>query len=1114
MQRNLGLLGEIEFRDHERQIAPLVRPNQRRLLAILGCNYREPVSSEWLADVLDLSPGGLRTRIRRVRQIIGDDGIVTQGSGYRLGDVTIDAETFTMTRQAGIEARGSEQIQTLEAALALWRGPALSEFGHEAWAAGEAARLNELRSAAADDLVAAYLAFGQRADAIALAESEVTRHPFRDRSRRLLMQSLASAGRDTEALRAYNDYRTFLIEETGTEPPTVTRELEQQIAMGAFEMPDNAPERPTGDAANRDAGSPSIATIVATFVDTESLAAAHVTGLRDTEPEILSGARVLEASDSGVVVAFEDPIRAMTFAEQLQTNPELPLSISIHAGLVHGDSVADSSTTDALNRLLHAANPGQTLLSSAAATLAGRSHGFSLRGRGIHRMHDGEKMEVVELVIGTGSDGGGRLRTTTDSPTNISAMRPPLIGRSADLETLAAHLATHRLVSVIGPAGVGKSAVALEAAFRRLALQRDGVFVAELAPIDDPTRLPGTIAKALELRSKSVADGPALAEALRDRHVLIVLDNAEHLIDAVADIADAILAVEGPSLLVTSREWLDVAGEKTLPLSRLSAMSSSGRSFGAELFRENARNAGVEIAAFDDAVVETLAERLDHLPLALELAAGAAIHLTPEQLIGSLERGDRLHETRRRNRVRRFTSLDEMLMGSFELLSAAEQSLLLTMSVFRGLTSLEAIEGIWDHSDSHSLPTLLGNLVLRSLVATQNVSGEVMYFLLETIRDFTIDHGQTGDARTAVQRAHRDWFLAWSTPSSLREQYGSTSRARDFEAQLDNLREAMSFSETSGELRELHEQASHLASLWFTFLHGDEGMEWFRRSRSDALGATELLHHLVGRISASFASGRPNDMSDLVQELTVQCENSADAPASALGAALVAITRTEDLNASFGWLAEAERIDSDTGADVRPILDHLAGDLFLATQQFEHAEARYRSAIEGLDGTEYAWWVSADLVGWSLCRLAAGDPVSGVSLVTDSLRIARSLPDSLGGITRGVVVQSALLSTMGSRSDAKAGLATELERAGRRSDVAAVRAEPIVGVLQMALDDEDWEMAGLLWSVSQELDLAQRSPWQRFLLQRAAAHTRSMVLPPASASLEAALSACHSYVRS
>ena len=223
---------------------------QRRLMSLLVCRAGTVVSADSLAEHLELSPGALRTSVSRLRRIVGFDVLVTAPPGYELRSENTDAlrfEHLTATARTATDpalARGA-----LEEALALWRGEAYDEFAYEGWANAEARRLTELRAGAVEDLAELLVASGEWSAAIAAVQPLIETEPFRDRPRAILMRALADSGRRTEALRAFQTYRAFLLDEVGTEPSEAITGLDREIArendqvvtgeaMGVFLMTD------------------------------------------------------------------------------------------------------------------------------------------------------------------------------------------------------------------------------------------------------------------------------------------------------------------------------------------------------------------------------------------------------------------------------------------------------------------------------------------------------------------------------------------------------------------------------------------------------------------------------------------------------------------------------------------------------------------------------------------------------------------------------------------------------------------------------------------------------------------------------------------------------------
>jgi Bacterial transcriptional activator domain. len=203
--------------------------SQRRLLAILALHSPRRLRSEWLADALDVSPGALRTTVSRVRATVGATVLESGSTGYAL---VADVDAALFCRAVGEAAAAKDPVPALARALALWNGPPLEEFGGEEWAGGEIARLTEIHAGAVDDLADALIEAHRPANAVALLEGQVASSPYRDRPRGLLIRALASAGRQADALRAFQQYRELLIDEFGTDPsPDVVR-IERRVATG------------------------------------------------------------------------------------------------------------------------------------------------------------------------------------------------------------------------------------------------------------------------------------------------------------------------------------------------------------------------------------------------------------------------------------------------------------------------------------------------------------------------------------------------------------------------------------------------------------------------------------------------------------------------------------------------------------------------------------------------------------------------------------------------------------------------------------------------------------------------------------------------------------------
>ena len=243
------LLGAIRFVTDEGQTVDLPSVSQRRLLAALALASGATLRPEYLSDLLDVSPGALRTTVSRLRSRLGDDVISTDAVGYRI-TAAVDTAVFTELLLESPDL--PDRLVAIDEALALWDGDVLDEFRHEPWAEAEAARLDELRCVAIEERAELLMDRSRAGEAVAELEAHVAAHPLRDRARALHIQALASDGRQADALRAYQDYRTVLAEETGTEPSALVRSIERRVAAGwSGTLDDEGSSAPVGETVTR-----------------------------------------------------------------------------------------------------------------------------------------------------------------------------------------------------------------------------------------------------------------------------------------------------------------------------------------------------------------------------------------------------------------------------------------------------------------------------------------------------------------------------------------------------------------------------------------------------------------------------------------------------------------------------------------------------------------------------------------------------------------------------------------------------------------------------------------------------------------------------------------------
>jgi predicted ATPase/DNA-binding SARP family transcriptional activator len=455
---------------------------------------------------------------------------------------------------------------------------------------------------------------------------------------------------------------------------------------------------------------------------------------------------------------------------------------------------------------------------------------------------------------------------------NLPHEATSFVGRERELREVERLLARTRLLTLSGAGGSGKSRLARELAGRRVAAFEHGAWLVQLAPLADlelvASEVASTLGLALPDRGSAEA---ALVEQLRSHRALVVLDNCEHLIDACAALAAAIMrACPGVRLLATSREPLRIEGEVAwrvpslaLPdLERLPAPAELVRLGSVRLFAERAADAapGFEVDAGNARSVAELCVRLDGMPLALELGAARVGMLSPEQILerlrgtlGVLGPGSRAALTRQR-------TLTATLDWSHELLGADERVLFRRLAVFAGTFGLAAAEQVCGREPlaPDAVLGLLGRLVEKSLVTVEREGGPARYRLLETVREYARERLHEAGERDLFEDAHAAWytdFAARHDPERAPELMEDSPRLLDPEH--DNLREALRSS-----LARDPETALRLAaSVWRYWLvrgYYSEGRRWLDAALALAPAASELrARALMGVAVLDMRRGEP-----------------------------------------------------------------------------------------------------------------------------------------------------------------------------------------------------------------------------------------------------------------
>ena len=518
------------------------------------------------------------------------------------------------------------------------------------------------------------------------------------------------------------------------------------------------------------------------------------------------GGFMFKHTGDGVCAAFASPRSAVDAAVAAQRALELPVRMGLATGeaeLREGDYFG--AVLNRAARVMAAGHGGQVLLDG---TTAGLCSSIDLIALGPRRLRDIAKpVEMFQvLAVGLRSE-FPPLKTLDATPGNLRPQTTSFIGREAELAEVQEALKAHRLVTLTGVGGVGKTRLATEVAARLADEFPDGVWFFELAAVADPAAVPDAVAAVLGITQqpgKSLTD--SVAAALEGRVRLLVFDNCEHVRDAAADLVEAILAHSATvRVLATSREGLGVADEQLWLVPSLE-VGAGIDSAAVSLFVERARSVAsrFSVATADEAAaVVEICRRLDGIPLAIELAASRMASMTASEVRDRLDQRFRLLVGSRRGLERHHT-LRHAVAWSYDHLDDEEKSLLERCSVFAGgfdLQSACAVGG-FDGSDDYAVLDLLDALVRKSLLVADRSSGRTRFSMLETIRQFAEEQLVAAAARpTEVRTAHARYFAGretdilalWDSPRQ-REAYDW------FAAELANLRTAFRWAADHGDL--------------------------------------------------------------------------------------------------------------------------------------------------------------------------------------------------------------------------------------------------------------------------------------------------------------------------
>ena len=515
------------------------------------------------------------------------------------------------------------------------------------------------------------------------------------------------------------------------------------------------------------------------------------------------GGWLFKHTGDGVCAAFASPRSAVDAAVAAQRGLELPVRMGLATGeaeLRDGDYFG--AVLNRAARVMAAGHGGQILL---ADSTAGLLSGVDLMDLGPRRLRD---LPTPIPVFQVQADGLRTefppLRALDVSPGNLPGATTSFIGRESEAGEVQAAVKAHRLMTLTGVGGVGKTRLAVEVAGRLADEFPDGVWFFELAAVTDPAAVPDAVAAVLGITQqpgKTVAE--SVAAALEGRVRLLVIDNCEHLLDAAADLIEAILAASATvTILATSREGLGVTDEQLWPVPSLD-VGAGIDSAAVSLFVERAHSVAprFSMATTDEAeAVIEICRRLDGIPLAIELAASRMASMTAIEVRDRLDHRFRLLVGSRRGLERHHT-LRHAVAWSYDLLDDTERALLERCSVFAGGFDLESACAVMGSDDDFATLDLLDALVRKSLLVADRSSGRTRFSTLETIRQFAEEQLVAGGEASEIRAAHSRYFAGREADIlSLWDSPRQRAAFDWFSAELANLRTAFRWAADQGDL--------------------------------------------------------------------------------------------------------------------------------------------------------------------------------------------------------------------------------------------------------------------------------------------------------------------------
>jgi len=765
----------------------------------------------------------------------------------------------------------------------------------------------------------------------------------------------------------------------------------------------------------------------------------------------------------------------------------IKVRIGLHTGEpMQADGLYAGLDVHRAARVMSAGHGGQVLMTARTADLVEGElpDRTGIADLGEHRLKDlSAPQRLYGAVIEGLPDRFPPLTTLVNRPTNLPVEANRLIGRGAELAEITdrVRMREHRVLTLTGPGGTGKTRLALHAAAELIDSFDGGVYFVPLASVRDPALVVATVAQTLGVRERpGHTVDELLAEHLAAGERLLLLDNFEHVGDAAGQLAGVLAAAPATSVLVTSRERLRIVGEHVLAVAPLPAPGRGARrdpggaldNDAVALFVERAREAGVdfELDDLNAGAVMDICTRLDGLPLAIELAAARIAVLSPGAILGRLDRGLALLTSGRRDAEARQRTLRATIEWSYDLLGDDERALFAGLSAFAGGCTLEAAEAVC-RADVDTLQSLVDKSLLRSAPVP---SGELRFAMLNTIHEYAEERLAENGETEELERQHTEYFL---TLAELAEPEVRAAHDRSWASRLetehDNMRAALSRSLAGNDPDIGLRLACALWGFWRHSGHAAEGRRWLEEALAQRGSQTVTLRAKALRRESVFAWFHGDvEMALAAAEEALTLARELDDPdligrsLMQLGVVVLDDSRAdavfEEALLIFAGLGDAERVA------------YVHGNLgYRALQRGDHGAARARldECLAGLRRTgdrSGEFWALQNLAFAALLRdehdVAAG-------LLEEALRLARELGERDQNAAYCLLGAAAIAAARADWSTAARLLGAE----AAIMDAIAARSEPVEdrvrADISAAVEAGLGETFGAEWATGHDVDV-------------------------------------------